>query len=130
MPERGIGHRRLKLGVVDPVQFEREEQEMHRDRGDAFLHIAIEFRARGVDRVAGMDQPGERNEPAQQVVERLIGFHPFGERRAGIRPVHEFGELTFVARLERDAVGISAIEVAPHLRIVDPGIQVGQVPLR
>ena len=69
MAERRIGHRGFELAVVDAVEFEREEQEVHRDRGDALLHVAVEFRARRIDRVAGMDQPGKGDEPAEQIVE-------------------------------------------------------------
>ena len=56
--ERGIGHRGFELGVVDAVELEREEQQMRGGRRDALLHVAVELRARGIDGVAGMDEPG------------------------------------------------------------------------
>jgi hypothetical protein len=39
-------------------------------------------------------------------------------------------ELALVGLLERQAFSGGAIEVALHLRIIDPGIEVGEVPFR
>jgi hypothetical protein len=75
MGERGIGHGRFELGIIEAIELEHEEQEMRRGCGDALLHIAVEFCADGIDRIAGMDQSGIGGQPTQQVVERLIALH-------------------------------------------------------
>ena len=82
MAERRVRHRGFELGVVDPVELEREEQQMRRGRRQPLLHVAIEFRARRIDRVAGMHEPGERGEPAEEIVEPLIALAPPPRARA------------------------------------------------
>ena len=129
MAERGIGHRRFDQRVVDAVEFEREEQKMRRRRGQPLLHVAVEFGARRIDGVAGMQEPGIGAEPAHQIVDRLIAAHRFGERRAGLRRARQLGELALVGLLEGDAVGVGAIEIALDRRIVQAGIEVGEIPL-
>ncbi len=106
--ERGIGHRGFELGVVEPVELEHEEQQMRRRGGDALLHVAVEFGARRIDRVAGMNEPGIGDEPAEQIVERLVALHRLGERAPGVGRVRQRGELALVGLLERDAVGVAA----------------------
>ena len=59
MAERGIGHRGVERRIVEPVEFEREEQQMQRRRRDALLHVAVEFRARRIGGVAGIDEARE-----------------------------------------------------------------------
>ena len=71
MTERRIAHRGFELGVVEPVEFEPEEQQVSGGGGDAVLHVGVEFRARRIDRIAGMDQAGEGRDPAEQIVELL-----------------------------------------------------------
>src|SRR5262249_2521285 len=39
-------------------------------------------------------------------------------------------ELALVVGLERDAIGIHRFEIARHFRRIDPGIEIGEVPLR
>ena len=58
VPERGILHGRFERGVVEPVELEHEEQEMRGGRRDPLLHVAVEFRAHGIDGVAGMNESG------------------------------------------------------------------------
>ncbi len=87
VPERGVRHRGFELLVVEPVELELEEQQMDRGRRDALLHVAVEFRARRIDGVAGMHEAGERADPAEQIVERLVALHRLGERRSGVGPI-------------------------------------------
>ncbi len=65
-----------------------------------------------------------------QIVELLVALHRLGERGPGIGPLRERGELALVGFLEGDAVGIGAIEIALDLRIVDPGVEIGEIPFR
>ena len=55
-----------------------------RGRGDALLHVAVEFGAHRIGGVAGMDEPGKRDQPAKQVLDRLVALHRLGERRPAI----------------------------------------------
>ena len=130
MAERGIGCRRLDQGVVDAVEFEREEQKVRRGGGEPLLYVAVEFGDRGIDGVAGVDESGIGREPAHDIVDRLIAAHRFGERRARRRRARQIGELAFVGLLEGDALGVGAIKIAPYRRIVESRIEVGEIPLR
>ena len=79
MAERRVGHGGFKRRIVDAVEFEREEQQMQRGRGDALLHVAVEFRAHRIDGIAGVNKTGERNQPPEQVVERLVALDRLDE---------------------------------------------------
>ncbi len=57
--ERGIGHRGVERGIVETVEFEREEQQMQRRRRDAVLHVAVELRPHRIGRVARVDEARE-----------------------------------------------------------------------
>ena len=76
---------RVQRRVVDAVELEREEQQMQRGRGDPLLHVAVELGAHRIGGVAGIDEARIGDEPAEQVVERLVALHRFGELRAAVR---------------------------------------------
>ena len=118
MAERAILHGRVELGVVEPVELEHEEQQMRGSRREALLHVGVEFCARGIDRVAGMDEAGKGSEAADEIVELLVALHRLGERGSRVRPLRKRGELALVGVFERDAFGIGSIEIALHMRIV------------
>ena len=80
MAEDGIVHRLFEQRVVDAVEFEREEQKMQRDRGDALLHVAVEFRAHRIGGVAGINERRIGDDAAEQILHRLVAPHGFGER--------------------------------------------------
>ena len=128
--ERGIAHRRVELGIVEPVELEHEEQEMRGGGRHALLHVGVEFGARGIDRVAGADEVRVGFDAPTQIAERFVALHRLGERAAGIRPAGNFGQPALVGLLEGDRLGIDAIEIALHARIIDPRIEVVQVPFR
>ena len=98
--------------------------------GDPLLHVGVEFCTRGIDGVAGVDETGIGREPAKQIVERLVALHRLGQRRPGAGPVGERSELTLVGLLEGETFRVGAIEVALHLRVVDPGVEIGEIPFR
>jgi len=112
------------------VELELEEEKMRGGRRDAFLHVAIEFRARRIDRVAGMHQARIGDEPADEIVERLVALDGLRERTPGLGAFGQSGELALVGFLERQALGIGLIEVAGDARILDTRIEVGQIPFR
>ena len=101
-----------------------------RGRGcQPLLHVAVKFSARRIDRVAGMHKPGIRAEPANEIVDRLIAPHRLRECSAGLRRSCHRGELAFVGHLEGGTVGVGAIEIALNRHIVEPGIEIGEIPL-
>ena len=69
-------------------------------------------------------------ESPHQVVDRFILAHRLGERISGLRRLRQLGEFALKGALESDAFGVDAIEVAPDRRIVEAGIEVGQIPFR
>ena len=130
MAERGIGHRLVERGVIEPVQVEREEQQMQRGRGDALLHVAVELGDGGIGGIAGVEQPRIGNEPAEHVLDRLVAPHRLAERAAGVGAGRDVGEPALVGLLELDALGFAAVEVALDLGRVHRGIKVGEIPFR
>ena len=128
MAERRIGHGGLQQRIVDAVEFEREEQKMRGRRRQPLLHVAIKFRARRIDRVAGMHEAGVGREPPHAIVERLIAPHGLRQRRAGRRRARHVGQLALKGLLESRAFGIGATEIALDRRIVEAGIEVGEIP--
>src|SRR6266540_1703776 len=92
---------------------------------DPLLYVGVELGARGIDRVAGVEESRIGREPSEEIVERLIALH-----RAGRGPLGKRRELTFVGLLECEAFGSTAIEIALHLRIIEPGIEVREIPFR
>src|SRR6266511_4859562 len=97
---------------------------------DPLLYVGVELGARGIDRVAGVEESRIGREPSEEIVERLIALHRLGQRRAGRGPLGKRRELTFVGLLECEAFGSTAIEIALHLRIIEPGIEVREIPFR
>jgi hypothetical protein len=98
--------------------------------GDAVLHVAVELGARRIDRVAGVHQARIGDDPADEIVERLITLDRGEQRRAGLHTVGEACELALVGFLERQALGVGTIEIARDARIVEPRIEVGEIPFR
>ncbi len=96
----------------------------------ALLHVAIEFRARRIDGVAGMDEPGIGAETSHQIVDRLVAPYRGGERPAALCSAGDFGKLAFIIGFESDAVGIDLAEIALDRRIVETGIKVVEIPFR
>ena len=124
----GSAHGGLELGVVDAIELEHEEQKMRGRRREAVLHIAIELRAGRIDRVAGMHEARKRGEPAEQIVELLIAHDRLRKRDRAIGLIEKRGELALEVILERLAVLVGAVEIALHLRVVDAGIKIAEVP--
>ena len=130
MAERGIGHSLVQRRVIEPVQVEREEQEVQRGRGDAFLHVAVELGDGGIGGVAGIEQPGIGDQSAEHVLDRLVAAHRLAERAARIGACGDVGEPALVGLLELEAFGLAALEVALDLRRIHRRIKVDQIPFR
>ena len=101
-----------------------------RGRGcQPLLHVAVKFGARRIDRVAGMHKSGIRAEPTDEIVDRFITPHGLSQCRTGLGRSRHLGELALIGLLEGDAVGIGAIEIALDRHIVEPGVEIGEIPL-
>ncbi len=74
------------------------------------------------------NEAGIRAETPGEVVDGFVTAHRVGERGAGIGRFRHVGELAFIGFLESHAFCISAIEIALDRRIVETGIEVGQIP--
>jgi hypothetical protein len=130
VPQRGVLHGGFKQTILNAIEFEYEEQQMRRCRRETILYVGVEFAARGVDRVARMDEPRIGDQTPHQVIERLIGFHRLRQRASGLRLAGQFRELAFVCLCEGETLRISAVQILLYLRVVHAGIQVGQIPFR
>ncbi len=126
--ELGLAHGGFEHGIVDAIELEHEEQEMRGRRCEAVLHIAIELGAGGIDRVAGMHEACKRGEPAQQIVELLIAHDRLRKRNPAVGLIKQRRQLAFEVVLERLAILVGAVEIAFHLRVVNPGIKVVEIP--
>ena len=82
--EFGRLHRALDHGIVHPIEFEREEQQVHRCLRQPLGDVTVEFGDRGIDAVAGMNQTGIGSEPAGEIVDRLVAPDRFGEPLAAV----------------------------------------------
>ena len=72
--------------------------------GDALLHVAIEFGANRVGGVAGIDQRGIGDQPAEPIVDRFVALHGRRERASGTLACGQRGETPFEVLLEGGAV--------------------------
>ena len=129
MRERGRLHGRFQRRIVDTVQFEREEQHVDRGRRQPLLHVAVELGDVGVTGIAGIGERGIGGQPPEHVVERLVALHRLGEPRARPLARGHFGQPALEVALEAHAVRGGRGEVAGHLRTVDAGIEVVEIPL-
>ena len=129
MRQRTGSQRVAERVVVKSVQLQFEEQQIGGRGGQLFLCVAIEFAARGIGRVAGIDETGVGTDAPEQFVERLVATHRPGEGRAGL----VFGERRDLAAIgvgESRALGGGAVEVGGEGGIVRGGVEVGEVPFR
>ena len=121
------GFRQLGLqhGILQPVQLQRQEQQVAADVGRPLLHGLVEaavFRLRGIAREK---QLGEGQDPPQDLLHRLVAPD---RRRQGI--AGQAGELSGGLRLQRLRLRLRTAEIGVELRVVDPRIEVRQVPFR
>ena len=112
MPEFRRLHRMLDHAIVNAVELEREEQQMRRGRRQPLGDVAVKFRDRGIDAVAGMHETGIGTKSPCEIVDRFIASHGFREPLSAIFPCAMFRQLALVVRLKRDAIGIHLREVA------------------
>ena len=130
MAERGIGDDLVENRIVDAVELEREEQQLHRCRGQPLLHVAVKLGAGRIERVAGVNKAGEGGQPAHAIVDGFVAAHRGGQRRAATGSGSIAGELALIGLLEGGAFGIGAIEIALDRRIVKSAIEIVQIPFR
>src|SRR5665647_2821392 len=130
MAERGIGHGGVEHGIVDAVEFEGEEQQMQRGGGDALLHVAVEFGAHRIGGVAGIDQRGIGDEPAELVLDRLVALDRLGQRLARIGARGHRRQAALEGLLEGRTFVVGPVEVQLELRRIETGIKVLEVPFR
>ena len=128
MAELGIGHRRLEHGVVEPVELEREEQQLRGDGGDLLLDVAEEFLPLRVRGVGGVKQARIGHDAAHDVVERLELAHGLRERRAAFAAVEQRHELAGIALLHGLGGALGGLEIGLELGRFRPVIEVGQRP--
>ncbi len=103
---------------------------MHRRRRDALGDVAVEFRNRRIDAVAGMDETGIGAEPAGEIVDRLITANSVREPHAAAGLGRLFRELALVISFERRAFGVDLVEIPRNLRRVDRRVEIRKIPFR
>jgi hypothetical protein len=114
-----IGLLRREIGVIEPIELEREEQQCRRDRVDLLLHRLEEPADLRVGEIAGMDQRGVADDAPACFLQPLVGCH--GGRECG---TGEIGEPPLIARAEGVGIGSEGRKVARQRRAVAAGIEV------
>ena len=130
MRQFGRLHGAVDHRVVDPVELESEEQQVHRRIGQPLGDVAVELRDRRIDAVAGMNQTGIGAKTPGDIVDRLVAPDGFREPLAAILLRTPFRELALVVGLKRGAFAVQPCQVACDFRRVDTRIEIGQVPFR
>src|SRR6266699_1011270 len=69
------------------------------------------------------------DEPAEEIVDRLVALDRLDKRAPRLGARRERGELAFVRLGESRALGVRAVEIAFDLRRVDAGVEIRKVPL-
>jgi hypothetical protein len=101
---------------------------VQRSRGDALLHVAVEFGADRVGRIAGIDERGigdDAAEPVFQCFQALDG----GDQRLAL-PRRHGSKPAFEIFFETGAVTIGRSEVTLEFGAVEARIEVVEVPFR
>ena len=122
---------RSSAGVVEPIQFELEEQQVGRGGGDLFLRVAVKFRPRRIDRVLGIGEPGEGHDFGDQIVDFLVAGDGLEQLLRSVAAGQQPGQSAAIesrrtsrhsSRRRPDILGI--------FRAVQPGIEVIEPPAR
>ena len=101
--------------VVDPVEFEREEQQMRAGVGHLLLHVAVELGALRIGRVAGIDEAGIGDDAADQFFERLVVAQRLRRARPPAPLAASAASLPF-QRVSKAAASLAgALDVAPSV---------------
>ncbi len=91
--------RRAHRRIIETVEFEREEQQVRRDRGDAFLHVTVELAVYWVGIVGRIEQPRIGHDTPKFVLQRLVLMHRLGH------PVAAFGRRSKGGELAAPLIG-------------------------
>ena len=121
--QRRIGELGIQHGVVDPVQLQREEQQVRTDGRDPLAGGLVELGRGGVGAVGAEQQLSVGHDPAQHLLDLLV----LGERRRELRAA-EVGEPAGIGGAERPSVGVSLLEAGGNLVAVRSGVEIGKVP--
>ena len=120
------GCREIERGVVDTIEFEREEQQVGGGRGDLVLGVAVEFGADWVGGVAGINEPGVAHDSAELVVDGFVtadGLEKASVPSERCEPALEVGG-------EDLAIGECGFDITLERRRVHAGVEMGEVPFR
>ncbi len=129
-PGRIAGQRRVaqllrQLGLANPVQLQREEQQMRADRRDPLGHRLIEFAMFGVGGIGAEQQLRIGHHPAETLLDPLKIPHGLGELGTAHR-----GETALRSLRECLGLRLRPGQVRCNARIVRAGIKIAQIPHR
>jgi len=97
----------LDIGLLDLVQFQREEQQMRARVRHLLLDVAVELGALRIAGIAGIDEAGIGHDAADQFLQRLVGMHHGAQASVARRPCRA-SDPAFPGVLEGDGVGVRA----------------------
>ena len=130
MAQGAIGHGEVHHRVLDPVEFEGEEQQVARGFGQTLLGVAVELLAPLVGGVAGIDEAGKGHQPAEQILDFLVGPNRRSELHRGVASGGDRRDLARITGGEITAIRLGTGKVGAEVGRVDAGIQVRQIPFR
>jgi len=130
MAKRRIRHRRFQMRIVEPVDFQFEEQQRAGDVGDFFLRVAVKFGPRRVRGVAGIEQRGVGHQPTHQILQRFVGANDVEQFLAGVLALQQSGEPALVRGGENLGLVGATLHVGREFRRLRARIKILQSPLR
>ena len=98
--------------------------------GQPLLHVAVELRAHRIAGVAGIQEGRIGDQPAEQVVDRLIARTASARALPASDAAGHVRKPALIVLLEGGAVGLCLRKVAGDLRCIVARIEIGQIPLR
>ena len=120
-----LGIHRLERILVEPVQFQREEDQRRGVIRDLLLTVGEEFRPPAIGGQLVIAQPGKGHDPPRRPADRLVAVQAV-EQPGRVERV----ELALVITGELGAGGLEPVEVARELGCILARIEIAQIPFR
>ena len=122
--------RRVEPSVVEPIEFELEEQQLAGELGHLLLRVAEELGARRIAGVAGVKQRSVGHDAAHQVLQLFVGADRLEQAPARFGALRQLGELALIGRGEALGFRRGTREVGGETRRIHAIVEVVEAPLR
>ena len=114
--------------VLDPVEFQGEEQGLGRDCRHPLSHGLVEASALGIGHIAGIEKLGIAHDPPEDLVDLLVGPHGGPQGLAVQRRQPAFVGAAEVLRRGLAARQVTLQDIGPRIRVEVAEVPTGQCP--